>query len=504
MKRLIPATMATQHPDNATAPYWDSANEAFIDTQKELKDCLSSYQDLDIPEYMWDWEGKYADAAIVDKLFSAHHDYFAKKQLGRDKFLTFRLPNIWQEKGYSLLQAMSVILGAEDFARDLNFSQRPLFEVILPMTERADQIMHMHYLFEKSANFKSEVFNGQARSNTDYLELIPLIESVDGQQDILKLMEEYRRLYHAKYHKNPAYLRPFLARSDPALVSGLLATALANKIALSQLFEFSAKHNIEVYPIAGVGGLPFRGGLMPELAKQYAAENPGIRTVTIQSSFRFDHPLSRVKAAVATLNKLLPKTSPQIINQTSQKNLKKIIEIAQGNYQSTLNGIVKDMFTIFEAVPKRRERRQHIGLLSYTRSMGQHHLPRAIVFTGAFYSIGVPPEFIGLGNTLAQLSNAERQLVLDFYPSLISDLERAGRYLNVENLRLLAKRNRAWLSVEKDIKNIEGILGLSLGPQTIDEKSHANLAANVLLMKNNRQALPRLITETAELRRSLG
>ena len=504
MNRIIPSTMATQHPDNAGSPYWDPEGRPFVDTQKELLDCISGYQDLNIPEYMWDWEGKYADASVVDKLFSSYHDYFEKNQLGKDKFLTFRLPNIWKEKGYSLLQAMSVILSAEDFARDLGFKNRPLFEVILPMTERADQIMHMHYLFEKSAMFKSEVFNGKLEANTEFLEIIPLVESVEGQQDIFKLLEKYRNLYHARYNENPMYLRPFLARSDPALVSGMLATVLANKIGLSQAFEFSTKHKIDVYPIAGVGSLPFRGGLMPKLAAQYVKENPGVRTVTIQSSFRFDHSQKVVKDALAVLDKSLPKTAARIIDGKTQVRLRKIIQIAQESYQATLSGVLNDMHPIFEAVPNRRERRQHIGLLAYKRAMGKYHLPRAIVFTAGFYSLGVPPEFIGIGSALSALDEKDRQLVSSVYSSLKSDLVRAGHYFNQDNLEVLGRRNRAWLAITKDIKTVEEILDVQLGPVTITEKSHANLSANVLLMKNNPRALPLLITETALLRRSLG
>src|SRR5579884_1651517 len=136
--RKIPAAMATQHPDNAAAPYWAPDNP-FISVYQEINEAVACFKDLGVSEYMWDWEGKHADAAVIDRLFSDYYDYFAKHQLGRNKFLTFRIPNIWEEKGYNLLQAMTAILSSEDFARDLKFCQRPLFEVILPMTEKAEQ-----------------------------------------------------------------------------------------------------------------------------------------------------------------------------------------------------------------------------------------------------------------------------------------------------------------------------------------------------------------------------
>ncbi|MDF2461207.1 MAG: phosphoenolpyruvate carboxylase [Candidatus Saccharibacteria bacterium] len=494
--------MATQHPDNAAAPFWNPS-DPFIGVHQELADALACYKEFGMDEFMWDWEGKYADSAVVDKLFSRYHAYFSKYRLGRDKFLTFRIPNIWEEKGYSLLQAMSVILSSEDFARDLKFSDRPLFEVILPMTERADQLMQMHKSFEKLAQFKTREFDSNGRANTDHIELIPLVESVEGQQSIGKLLQEYLSL-HTNAGRRPEYIRPFLARSDPALVSGLLATVLANRMALSQVYEFSAEHNIPVFPISGVGSLPFRGGLTPDTVEQFATALPGVRTVSLQSSFRYDHSPASVKAATTKLEGLLPQTKPQLISAADQKQLARISGKAAAHYQETLGGIAPDLMGIFAAVPKRRERRQHIGLLAYGRSMGSQQLPRAITFTAGLYSIGVPPEFIGVGRALADLSDRDLELVRDHYPALTDDLDRAGRYLNTDNLKALSSRNAAWRKIHEDIDAASRILGVSFGPRTQSEKAHRNLTANVLLFKNSREALTEAITETALLRRSLG
>lgn len=57
-------TMATQHPDNAGVPWW--RKDPFIPAQDEIEELLLLFKDLPIDEYMWDWEGKYAD--IVQRL----------------------------------------------------------------------------------------------------------------------------------------------------------------------------------------------------------------------------------------------------------------------------------------------------------------------------------------------------------------------------------------------------------------------------------------------------
>ena len=502
--RKISATMATQHPDNATAPFWDSSGSPFIGVHKELTDCMSCFRDLGIKEFMWDWEGKYADGAVVDKMFSNFHAYFSQAKLGRDKFLTFRIPNIWEEKGYSLMQAMAAILTSEDFARDLHFPARPLFEVILPMTESADQLMQMHEAFEKLARFKSSEFDVASAPNTDYLEIIPLVESATGQTNIKLLLEKYVDLHQAHFGRKPEYIRPFLARSDPALVAGMLATVLSGRVALSQVYEFAGEQNLPVFPIAGVGGLPFRGGLTPDTVGQFATAHPGMRTVSLQSSFRFDHPLPHVKAAIRQLENLLPNTKPHIIPPATQIRLEDICRRTTDYYQASIHALAGDLAGIFGAVPKRRERRQHIGLLAYGRQMGTSPLPRAITFTAGFYSIGVPPEFIGIGRALADLSSSELGLIDTEYPFLKSDLDRAGRYLNTDNLAVLAGRNHAWKQIQTDIALTEKILGITFGPRTHAEKAHRNLTSNALLFKNNRVSLTNLIAETAILRNSVG
>lgn len=502
--RKIPATMATQHPDNAAAPYWDKQKDPFVSAYREIEESVECFKNLNVSEYMWDWEGKHADASVIDKLFSEYYDYFAENQLNRDKFLTFRIPNIWEEKGYSLLLAMTVILTSEDLAEDLKFDNRPLFEIILPMTENADQLMKMHESFEKLADFKSKEFALGHKSDS-LIELIPLTESVQSQQQVGKLLREYVEKYQKRYAKKPEYIRPFFARSDPALVSGLIPTVLANKIALSQSYSFSEESGIPVFPISGLGSLPFRGGLTPDTIDRYLQEYPGMRTVTLQSSFRYDHPIESVKKAINKLETSLPKTKPKIYTKEAEQQLIKIGKVAEGFYQKTLQEIVVDLRIVFAAVPKRRERRQHIGLLAYGRKVGAQKMPRAITFTAGFYSLGVPPEFIGVGRALEALGASDLKTLLNEYPSINQALQRAGKYLNRANLNKLASNNPGWQEVKQDIELAESILGIKFGPETDDEKSHQKLTTGILeLAQTNSPGLSQKITEAAVLRKSLG
>lgn len=503
--RTIPGTMATQHPDNAFAPYWDSAKNPFVGAYQEMTEAVTCFKDLGVGEYMWDWEGKHADAAVIDRLFSEYYDYFSKNQLGRDKFLTFRIPNIWEEKGYNLLQAMTSILSGEDFARDLEFEQRPLFEVILPMTERPEQLMRIHILFQRLAQFKSKDFTKKEPDNDDRLELIPLVESVESQLGVNDLLEQYVALYEEHFSTKPSYIRPFLAFSDSSLSSGLLAGALGNKIALSRLYEFSGKSGIPVYPIAGPGSLHFRGGLKPSPSsiERFLTEFPGVRTVTVQSSFRYDHPKTEVKTAIDRLEQELPKTKPRMITALDQRKLIAIIKRSAKFYKHTLDYIAPGMQSTFAGVPKRRDRRQHIGLLAYSRSVDGQDLPRAITFTAGFYSVGVPPEFIGVGRTLKSLNKGELEVLKAVYPGLADDYEAAGRFLNLDNLKKFASDSKGWKEVLEDVEALQTVLGLKLGPATKDEQRHHDLSARLITIPEDADPSD-LISEMADLRKSLG
>ncbi len=500
--RKIPATMATQHPDNALAPFWDEQKDPFISVYKEIDDAIVSFNELGVSEFMWDWEGKHADAAVIDRLFTDNFDYFSKKQLGRDKFLTFRIPNIWEEKGYNLLQAMTVVLSGEDFARDLKFDKRPLFEVILPMTERPEQLMRIHKLFSKLAQFKSSEFTKHEADNNNYLELMPLVESVKSQLDIGNLLERYIELHQQHFGFKPDYIRPFLACSDPALMSGKLATILTNKLALSQIYRLSKESNIPMYPISGPGSLIFRGGLNPDSVDDYLREYAGVRTVTVQSAFRFDNPTNKVRKAIEELEKRLPKTKPVIFDDDTEKKLTAIVNESEKIYQKTLSSIVPDVQSIFSAVPKRRERRQHIGLLAYGRKVGTQKMPRAITFTCGFYSLGIPPEFIGLGRTLQNLKDSDLDLIKDTYKSIKNDIEIAGRYLNTDNLEMLISRNPAWGEVKKDIELTKKILDIKTGPKSLNEKKHYEVTSEIVRLDG--KELTKKIVEAGVLRKSLG
>ncbi len=506
--RKIPATMATQHPDNACPPFWKQNSDGFISAYDEVSECYLSYAELGCEEYMWDWEGKFVDEAVVDRLFSEHFNFFLEHSLGRDVFLTFRLPNIWLERGYRLARAYMSILTAEELANDLKLVIPPLFEVILPMCDEAQKMIYLQESFERATELERQMFGNSRPSYR--LQIIPLIETPELLISARDLLEDYVKLHREKFGGDPPYIRAFIARSDPALNGGLVTAVLAAKAALCEFADFEEKTGIPTYPIIGVGCLPFRGGLSPDTVNEFLNEYEGMRTVTIQSAFRYDHPKDAVVKAIRDLNlglKLRSARKPRWSEDDKEK-VRRLLQIFSEAYQQVVEGLAELISELANLIPKRRERMLHIGLFGYPRGLRGKTLPRAIPFTGSLYSLGVPPEFLGLGKGLIQ---AEREgltsTLLRYYRNLALDITRAGWYVCEENLRILASESPLWDQVREDVEVACRFLNVTAGPKETDHYLHRNLSSSILhLWRSGADTgrLNRYMTEAGQVRRSLG
>lgn len=494
--RKIPAVMFSQHPDHASQPFWHKRE--LIKTHDELKECYLMFSELGGDEVMWDWEGKLVDEGVTERLLSRYTDFFQRNLLGQDVFLTFRVPNPRVEAGYRLGRAFMVILSGQQLAHSAGFPTTPLFEVILPMTEGAEELITLQKNFGRFAKAADYSFGASGFSKKT-VEVIPIFEDV---QTILKSGQIVRK-YAQKYTKHfgeLAYFRPFCARSDPSLNSGIVPTTLAIKWALSEYAKFSKESGIPTFPIIAPGALPFRGGLTPQASEDFMKEYAGIKTLVIQSSFRYDYPLKEVKSAIKKIQSGITKSKTKILSRDYLNIIKEVIPWFEDPYKKTVEKLAPFIAKVAEFIPQRRERMQHIGLFGYSRQVGETKLPRAIGFTASCYSLGIPPELIGTGRGLKRAKEEGKlKFVEELYQQLKPALEFAGRYFKKESL--------AWLGIpelEEDIKGVEEYLGEKLGPKTKDEKKHAELVAIIIEKIDKKQDPQEEIVQAALLRQSLG
>jgi phosphoenolpyruvate carboxylase len=311
-----------------------------------------------------------------------------------------------------------------------------------------------------------------------------------------------------------------MARSDPALNYGLLCAVLLSKIALSKLKTVEKEHNIAIHPILGVGSRPFRGHLSPDNVDDFLQEYQGLSTVTVQSAFRYDYPTEQVKKCIETLNQKLPNGEPTLINQQEEKILLGILDKCKLQYEKEIEALAPFINCVASFVPQRRARKLHIGLFGYSRCVAGVCLPRAIAFSAALYSIGLPPEFIGM-KALTKLNDAEWKLLQKYYVKMEHDLSSIGEYVSWENLKMLMEMSqkaakRAGMSEEKlreallnsleDLKTVEEKLSVKLGPKGVSQRKHENFTNNFLisLIEHEDVEARKALIEAAKLRRCLG
>ncbi len=85
------------------------------------------------------------------------------------------------------------------------------------------------------------------------------------------------------------------------------------------------------------------------------------------------------------------------------------------------------------------------------------------------------------------------------------DFQELSHYVNLDALEVLKTQSPAWAEVERDIMILKAIFNLEVGPQTREEQQHAEIALQVVQIKDGAPiAVTALINRMAQLRHFLG
>jgi len=420
-KLSVPRCMSTQHPDNVNSPFFSDSEVLAGET--EIKETYYVYSHLGITEQMWDCEGKEVDSRVVEKLLSRYPKFFSENILGKDIFLTLRVPNPNVEKaqGKILLETLESIPLNYDIAEAAGSSVAPIWEAILPMCTSGAELDRIYDYYKKVVVGKKNTEVGGVSVSEwvgkfapEEIRPIPLVEDRASLTNADTIVGDF--LEGKKFE----YQRVFLARSDPALNYGSLSAVLLNKLCLQRLHRLQEKLSVEILPIIGVGSAPFRGNLKPSNSQNCLREYPSVQTFTLQSSYKYDYAESMVREGVETINGSA-RSRPLAVDDDMVNN---IVDKATAQYQKEVAALSPLISTLSRHNPSRRARKLHIGLFGYSRSLAGISLPRAIPFCSALYSIGVPPELLGL----SALSEKDLDTVRTMYISFDEDLADALRY----------------------------------------------------------------------------
>jgi len=480
--------MSTQHPDNVRQPFF--VENSVIAGDDEIKEAFYAFSHLKITEQLWDCEGKEVDNYVVEKLLSKYSDYFSKHSLGKDLFITLRAPNPQVEKnmGKLLLETLESIPRNFDIANKFyKKGVAPIFELSIPMVSSSEQIIRIKEYYDKFVIGKSEKIVDNIKIKDwvgefypKRLNVIPLIEDKDSMLNAHNIVKEYIKKENIK-----DYQRVWLARSDPALNYGNVSAVLINRVAFQRLYDLQVELGVKIYPIIGCGSVPFRGNFTPKNVKKIMKAYPSVQTFTTQSAFKYDYSEDEVRTAV----KLLEETKRSEPNYLDGDRAIKIIEKVSLNYQEQIIEIALIVNKLSSFVPQRRKRKLHVGLFGYSREGSGVKLPRAIKFCASLYSIGLPPEILGLST----LDESDWDF-LNQNTGVMDDMAEALAYFNEESLSMLSE------DLAKDLKKIISRFKLDIN------KKHEKITSFIIgdLKKNNLMEISENIERAAYVRNFLG
>ena len=490
----IPRVMSTQHPDNVLLPFF--AESPDMSGDDEIQEAYYAFSHLGCDEQMWDSEGKEVDDFVVRKLLTRYEHFFRQNKLGEDVFLTIRVPNpdVEKEEAKILIETLESIPRSCDAAR-LFYGKEipPIFEVILPMTMSYESLNRVYYYYKDFVVGKqSQPFYPGDISISEWIgecrpekiNVIPLFEDKEHQLEAHNIMREYLK------KKNVQHQRVFIARSDPAMNYGMASAILCNKIALHRLRNLSEELGIKIYPILGAGSAPFRGHLTPYTVDKTLEEYPDIQTFTVQSAFKYDNPVPHI---ISAINKL-KSSHIQKGHDVDEERCIDIINKVSSEYSRLIEYIAPVINYLADFVPRRRMRKLHVGLFGYSRSIGKVKLPRVISFCAACYSIGLPPEIIGLN----VLSREDINCLKGMYVNFDFDMNVAMSFFNEdvfttipEEFAKALKEAIKKVAVDKDFKS------------NIEHKTVTSRIINAV-KDGDKSGIQRFLIEAAHIRRFLG
>ena len=431
-KHNVSRTMSTQHPDNVNNPFFSDSAE--LAGEDEIKEVFYTYSHIHSREQLWDCEGKEVDNFVVKKLLNKYEPYFSKHVLGKEVFLTLRVPNPSIEKSEAkiLLETLESIPRNFDAAKLFyNEDIAPIFEIALPMTTDYRELVRIaeyykhHVVGKQHHKLGGEISIAEwiGKFQPETLKITPLIETKETILNPDSIVEGY-----LKNEKVEDYQRVWLARSDPALNYGNLATVLMLKVSFQKLRKLQGKLSVDILPILGCGSAPFRGNFKPTNIKNCIKGYPSVYTFTLQSAFKYDYNIHDVTSAVKFLNESKP-SKPVAVDE---QRCASIIERLTKEYQKQVKLLAKFINEMIPYIPSRRKRKLHIGLYGYSRNVGGLKLPRAITFCAALYSYGLPPELLGMN----ALSSKDIDYIKDIYANFDNDLRDSLQHLNKDNLKI--------------------------------------------------------------------
>jgi len=393
----LPRLMCTQHPDSTIK----------VTAEEEVDEAVAAYSIYGCDEVMSDFEGK--GTPYIQPRDIVLRALKSGIPLGERFFVTPRIPNPSLEDFERSMLAMEAAVLA-DLRALKEAGTHAVRWIVLPMSESPGDVELAIDMLAR----KAMAYSGRAE-----IQLVPLIEDAAKHLRIA----EFVKAVVQEYIRRGVFLeqvRVFLGKSDSAVVNGHIASALALRVALMEIGRLNSELDHEVAPILGMGSPPFRGGLnSPALAPAEASQYSGFRTATIQSAVRYDVPYQQYLSVRETLLAAAGR-GPSLDRSWASRAVKEASEI----YRTLVLKYADKIAELASLIPSTRDR---VSWRIYGRSImadgGVVNVPRAIVYTAAWYAAGLPPTLLDAPYISTLHRRGELDELLRALPAYLKELE---------------------------------------------------------------------------------